>query len=90
MKGLHLWLGALALALLLPAAALAADLKVGLMCPLTGKWASEGQDMKNIVSLLVDEANSKGGVNGQKIKLVVEDDAGDPRTAALSLVRMAV
>ena len=31
MKGLHLWLGALALALLLPAA-LAADLKVGLMC----------------------------------------------------------
>ena len=35
-----------ALALLLPAAALAADLKVGLMCPLTGKWASEGQDME--------------------------------------------
>lgn len=36
------WLGALALALLLPAAAVAADVKVGLMCPLTGKWASEG------------------------------------------------
>ena len=89
MKGLHLWLGALALALLLPAAALAADLKVGLMCPLTGKWASEGQDMKNIVSLLVDEANSKGGVNGQKIKLVVEDDAGDPRTAALAAQKLA-
>ena len=38
MKKPHFWLGAL-LALLLPAAALAADVKVGLMCPLTGKWA---------------------------------------------------
>ena len=62
----------------------AADIKIGLMCPLTGKWASEGQDMKNIVSLLVDQANAAGGINGQKIELVVEDDAGDPRTAALA------
>lgn len=83
------WLGALALALLLPAAAVAADIKVGLMCPLTGKWASEGQDMKNIVSLLVDETNSKGGINGQKIDLVVEDDAGDPRSAALAAQKLA-
>lgn len=81
--------GALALALLLPAAAVAADVKVGLMCPLTGKWASEGQDMKNIVSLLVDETNSKGGINGQKIELVVEDDAGDPRSAALAAQKLA-
>ena len=55
MKGCGRWLGALALTLLLPAVALAADVKIGLMCPLTGKWASEGQDMKNIVSLLADE-----------------------------------
>ncbi len=89
MKGLHFWLGALALALLLPAAAVAADVKVGLMCPLTGKWASEGQDMKNIVALLVDEANSRGGVNGRKIELVVEDDGGDPRTAALAAQKLA-
>ena len=37
----------------------------------------------------MDEANSKGGVNGQKIKLVVEDDAGDPRTAALAAQKLA-
>ena len=81
---------ALAMALaLLPAVALAADVKIGLMCPLTGKWASEGQDMKNIVSLLADEVNAKGGVKGRKIELVVEDDAGDPRTAALAAQKLA-
>ncbi len=36
MKGLHFWLGALALALLLPAAAVAADVKVGLMSRANG------------------------------------------------------
>lgn len=81
--------GQLALTLLLPAVALAADVKIGLMCPLTGKWASEGQDMKNIVSLLADEVNAKGGVKGRKIELVVEDDAGDPRTAALAAQKLA-
>lgn len=67
----------------------AEDIKIGLMCPLTGKWASEGQDMKNIVSLLVDETNAQGGINGQKVELIVEDDAGEPRTAALAAQKLA-
>ena len=82
-------LAALALCILLPAQLWAGDLKIGLMCPLTGKWASEGQDMKNIVSLLVEEANARGGINGKQLELVVEDDAGDPRTAALAAQKLA-
>lgn len=78
-----------AVALGLAAPALAETIKLGLMCPLTGKWASEGQDMKNIVSLLVDETNAAGGINGKKVELVVEDDAGDPRTAALAAQKLA-
>ncbi|MBD5416795.1 MAG: branched-chain amino acid ABC transporter substrate-binding protein [Desulfovibrio sp.] len=84
--------GALALALLPVLSAQPAscgEIKIGLMCPLTGKWASEGQDMKNIVSLLVDETNAKGGINGDTVRLVVEDDAGDPRTAALAAQKLA-
>ena len=68
MKKLGLLLGVVAL--LVPSLVLAGDIKIGLMCPLTGKWASEGQDMKNIVSLLVDETNAKGGINGSKVELV--------------------
>ena len=64
-----------AVALGLASPALAETIRLGLMCPLTGKWASEGQDMKNIVSLLVDETNAAGGINGKKVELVVEDDA---------------
>lgn len=71
------------------ASVLATDLKIGLMCPLTGKWAAEGQDMKNIVSLLIDQANERGGINGNKLQLIVEDDAGDPRTAALAAQKLA-
>lgn len=66
----------------------AGEVALGVMCPLTGKWASEGQDMKNIVSLLVEQANSRGGLAGETIKLVIEDDAGDPRTAALAAQKL--
>ncbi len=69
--------------------AAAKDIRIGLMCPLTGKWASEGQDMRQIVSLLADDVNKSGGINGQKIEIVVEDDAGDPRTAALAAQKLA-
>ncbi len=59
-------------------------IKIGLMCPQTGSWASEGLDMKNIVNLLADDINKKGGVLGKKIEIIDEDDGGDPRTAALA------
>ena len=68
----------------------AADaIRIGLMCPLTGKWASEGQDMQQIVSLLVSEVNKAGGINGKQIELIVEDDAGNPRTASLAAQKLA-
>lgn len=74
--------------LLCATCAFAADIKIGLMCPLTGKWASEGQDMKNIVTLLAEQVNAQGGINGKKVELVIEDDAGDPRTAALAAQKL--
>ncbi|HAS51612.1 MAG TPA: branched-chain amino acid ABC transporter substrate-binding protein [Gammaproteobacteria bacterium] len=67
----------------------AADpVKIGLMAPLTGSWASEGQGMKKIVELLADQQNAKGGVLGRKIEVVTEDDGGDPRTASLAAQRL--
>lgn len=74
--------------LLLATTAFAGTVRIGLMCPLTGKWASEGQDMRNIVELLVEELNKKGGINGEKVELIVEDDGGDPRTAALAAQKL--
>ncbi len=71
------------------ATAQAADtVKIGLMAPLTGSWASEGQGMKKIVELLAEQQNAKGGVLGKKIVVVTEDDGGDPRTASLAAQRL--
>lgn len=88
MKRFSLWLAGLSLVLALPGLVQAADFKLGLMGPITGKWASEGIEMKNIVEMLVKHVNEAGGINGTKIDLVVEDDAGDPRSAALAAQKL--
>src|SRR5512136_425468 len=71
-----------------PAAA-ADTIKIGLMAPLTGSWASEGQEMKRNVELLAGELNAKGGLLGKQVEVVVEDDGGDPRTASLAAQRLS-
>jgi len=80
----------LAFSLMLPAVAFGADtIKVGLMGPMTGPWASEGQEMKQVLDLLVEEVNSAGGLLGKKIELISEDDGGDPKTASLAAQRLS-
>lgn len=83
-------LGCLTLAMVFLAMtpAWANTVRIGLMCPLTGSWASEGQDMKQIVELLVAETNKAGGINGAQVELIIEDDGGDPRQAALAATRL--
>lgn len=66
-----------------------AQVKIGLMAPLTGSWASEGQAMKQVVELLADELNKAGGVLGQQVEIIVEDDGGDPRQASLAAQRLS-
>lgn len=66
-----------------------AQIRIGLMAPLTGSWASEGQAMRQIVDLLAEELNNAGGVLGQQVEIIAEDDAGDPRTAALAAQRLS-
>jgi len=68
--------------------ALAATVKIGLMAPITGAFASEGQDMKKILDLMVEELNKAGGINGEKVELIVEDDGSTPRSAATAASRL--
>ncbi|MBS3732377.1 MAG: branched-chain amino acid ABC transporter substrate-binding protein [Desulfobacterales bacterium] len=72
-----------------PPAAAQETIKIGLMCPLTGSWAAEGQDMKQIVQLLAGQVNNRGGLLGKNVDIVIGDDGGDPRTAALAAQRLA-
>ncbi len=68
--------------------AIAGTVKIGLMAPITGAFASEGQDMQKILTLMAEEVNKAGGINGQKVELIVEDDGSTPRSAATAASRL--
>jgi branched-chain amino acid transport system substrate-binding protein len=63
-------------------------IKIGLQAPLTGDFAYEGKGMEKALKLLVEQTNAAGGINGKQIELIVEDDKGDPKEAALVADRM--
>ena len=48
---------------------------------LSGPAVSIGKFTRNGLQMRVDEINETGGINGRKIRLVVEDSAFDPRRA---------
>ena len=60
----------------------ATEIKIGGISPLTGEAATFGQSTKNGMELAVEEWNAAGGVLGKQIKLIVEDDKGDPAEGA--------
>jgi branched-chain amino acid transport system substrate-binding protein len=76
------------LALWAAAPALAEPLKIGVMAPVTGPWASEGQDMVKVVEILAAQVNSAGGVGGEPVVVVVADDGGQPKTAGLAAQKL--
>ena len=66
-----------------------AQIKIGAVLSVTGPASFLGDPEKKTLEIYVDEINAKGGVNGQKLQLVVYDDAGsadNARTFATRLV----
>lgn len=58
-----------------------ADIKIGVAGPMTGQYASFGEQMKIGAEQAVADINEAGGVNGEKLSLFVGDDACDPKQA---------
>ncbi len=64
-------------------------IKVGIVLPVTGAMAKFGEIEKWSFELALEEINEKGGVNGRKIELIIEDTTGKPdvgRAAAEKLI----
>ena len=74
-------LAAGAVAAVLAAAPVRADVEIGMVGPITGQYAIFGEQMRRGASYMVDRINQEGGINGQKVALEVGDDACDPRQA---------
>ena len=71
----------LALATVLGGTAAWADVTIGAAFVLSGGNAPYGLQERRGVEAAVEAINAAGGVNGEKIKVVFGDDAGDPRQA---------
>jgi len=74
-----LWLGAACAGL--SAAAQAADIKLGVAHALTGGAAQYGTSIRNGFQLAADDINARGGINGNRIQLVIEDEQGKKEEA---------
>jgi ABC-type branched-chain amino acid transport systems, periplasmic component len=58
-----------------------ADIVVATAGPITGQYASFGEQMKKGIELAVADLNAAGGLLGQTLKVEVGDDACDPKQA---------
>src|SRR6267142_2441729 len=95
-KALGLAVGALALTHL-PAAAQtkvtnegisATEIVIGTHQDLSGPIKVWGVPVSNGMKMAVEEVNAAGGINGRKIKLILEDSGYDPKRAVLASQKM--
>jgi branched-chain amino acid transport system substrate-binding protein len=65
-----------------------AQTKIGAVLSVTGPASFLGDPEKKTLELYVEEINAKGGVNGQKLQLVIYDDGGDANNARTFATRL--
>ena len=53
------------------------EIVIGVFSPLSGPLANYGTDVVNAAKMIYQEVNTSGGINGRKIRLIVEDDKCD-------------
>ena len=80
-KNLKKSISLIAAFLMLGSLSVKADITVASAGPMTGQYASFGQQLKAGAEMWLKHVNKKGGINGEKVKLEIGDDACDPKQA---------
>ena len=70
----------------LPVLALADVVRIGVLAPVSGGSAADGQEMVNGAQLAIDQLNAAGGVAGHTFELVVGDAADQSADAVATAV----
>jgi branched-chain amino acid transport system substrate-binding protein len=65
-----------------------AQIKIGAVLSVTGPASFLGDPEKRTLEMYVDDINAKGGVNGQKLQLIIYDDGGDANAARTFATRL--
>jgi branched-chain amino acid transport system substrate-binding protein len=82
-------LGAALFAALSTSAMAQGEITIATIGPMTGTNASFGAQLKAGAEQAVADINKAGGVNGKQLKLIVEDDACDPKQAVAAAGKLA-
>jgi len=64
------------------------EIVLGSIQDLSGPLAGFGKQVRFGMMLRVDEANEQGGINGRKVRLLVEDSGYEPRRAVLAAQKL--
>ena len=64
------------------------EIVLGSIQDLSGPLAGFGKQVRLGMMLRVDEVNEQGGVNGRKVRLLVEDSGYDPKKAVLAAQKL--
>jgi branched-chain amino acid transport system substrate-binding protein len=64
------------------------EIVIGSIQDLSGPIAGYGKQTRFGMMLRVDEINEQGGINGRKVRLIVEDSAYDPKRALLAAQKL--
>ncbi|HWW49558.1 MAG TPA: ABC transporter substrate-binding protein [Xanthobacteraceae bacterium] len=78
----------LAVTMLGPVGAAQAEIKIGASLSETGPAGYLGVPEGQTIRMMVKEINDAGGINGEKIKLFIYDDGGDPNKARTFATRL--
>src|ERR1700712_501916 len=78
----------LAACLLMSTSAMAADLTIGGIFPLTGPAAPIGIEEQRGVQFAIDQINADGGVDGNKAAALYEDSQGMPQVGVLAFNKL--
>lgn len=62
--------------------------KIGVINPETGDFATYGKPVKEALMLAQSEINSNGGIDGKKVELIIEDDGGLPKNSVSAFQKL--
>ena len=65
-------------------------IKIGVIQPLSGPVAASGNYVRMGAEIARDWINARGGVNGRRVELVIEDNKSDPKEAASAAEKLIV
>jgi len=64
-------------------------IKIGVVNPETGDFATYGNPVKEALLLAQEEINTSGGIDGEKVELIIEDDGGLPKNSVNAFQKLA-